>query len=94
MIGTGKTSKVSPHIEKRSQSMVVERLDATTFRIIPSEPGKRNRIVKFHYDESDADAGIECFEQSTGVGCPANDHGMLCAHIHRAIEELLRQNEE
>lgn len=94
MIRTARTNHVSPHVERRSQTMTVERLSPTLFRVIPSEPGKKVRIVKFHYDESDRDCGIECYHEDSGEGCAANDHARLCAHIHRAISELLKQNSE
>lgn len=91
MIVSGKPSRVTPHIEKRAATMTVERLGPTEFRVIPPEPGKCSRIVRFFIDEKDF--AIDCADED-GNGCPANDAARMCSHCQAAITDLLRQDEE
>jgi len=71
--------------------MVVTRLSPTEFRVVPSEDGKRPRIVRFFIDGDDC--AIDCADED-GNGCPSNDHARLCSHCFAAIRELLKCNEE
>lgn len=90
MIKTAHASRVSPYVERRSQTMKVERLSPTLFRVIPSEPGKAIRIVEFLIDGDDC--AIDCSAESDRAGCPSNDHARLCSHCFAAIKVLLEES--
>lgn len=71
--------------------MRAKRLAPTEFRIVPSEPGKAVRIVRFHLDEDSGEAFIECFDEVTKAACGANAHARTCSHVEKAIKLLLKK---
>lgn len=79
MIKPSRANQITEHVATRSQTMTVERLAADTFRVTPSEPGKRTRLVVFHVDGDDF--GIECFtDDEEREDCEANGHARMCSH--------------
>lgn len=90
MIRTSKTNNPSAHIKKRSATMKVEQIAPNAFRVTPTEKGKKPRIVKFLMDGQDY--AIDCYSESDGEGCEANDHSRLCSHCFAAIDLLLKGN--
>jgi len=48
MIRASLADSPSPHVLRRSQTMTVERLGPTEFRVTPAEEGKDVRIVRFY----------------------------------------------
>lgn len=92
MIKADKSQPVSQHVLKRSQTMSVERLGPTEFRVTPCEEGKLIRIVRFHQD-ADEGIWIECFAEETKESCPANSHNLFCSHCNAAIIKLLTDHQ-
>lgn len=68
--------------------MEVEQIAPNAFRVKPAEKGKKPRIVKFLMDIGDM--AIDCFDEKSKRGCPANDHNRHCAHVESAIAYLLK----
>ena len=87
MIHTASTNNPSAHIKRRSATMEVEQIAPNAFRVKPSEKGKKPRIVKFLMDIGDM--SIECYDEKTMKGCPANDCNRHCAHVEAAVARLL-----
>lgn len=92
MIRTARTNSPSAHVKKRSKTMKGRTLGPGEFRIIPSEPGKAVRIVRFHTDDDTEEVFIECYSEADGSDCPANGHARLCSHAFKAISLLLKNN--
>lgn len=61
------------------------------FRILPDEPGKAVRIVRFFLMENEA--YIDCFDEATRECCPSNYFSKMCSHVNKAIELLLAEDQ-
>lgn len=91
MISSSNINEVSKHVATRSQTMTVERLEPTKFRVTPSEPGRPVRIVEIFLDGPEGRGSIDCYAEGSLVSCPANIHGQHCSHSESALKLFLEE---
>jgi len=91
MLVLSRTGKVSANIRRRARTMRGKKLAPAEFRIVPAEPDRAIRIVRFHLDQ-DGEVFSECFNESTHEECPASAHARICAHVNKAITMLLQSD--
>lgn len=87
MIHLNDTAQPSEHVRNRARNMWVRTVAPDSYIVKPKERGKARRAVRLL--NSSAGIHIECVDKVTGKECPANLHGMHCAHAEAAINRLL-----
>ena len=85
MISVSDIQHASPAVREKAKRTWIKKLAANQFRVVPKSRSKSKRIVVFLPTNQ-----VLCVSRDTGEICQANYFGMVCHHVFKAADHLVK----